>query len=40
MADPIEKRRLRVEPAAAGERLDSYLARNAEGLSRMQAEAR
>lgn len=37
MADPIETRRLRVEPASAGERLDTFIARHTEGLSRTQA---
>lgn len=39
MGDLIEKRTFRVEPDAAGERLDAFLARHAEGLSRSRLKA-
>jgi 23S rRNA pseudouridine1911/1915/1917 synthase len=39
MADPIEKRAFLVEPEAAGERLDSFLASRAVGLSRSRLKA-
>ncbi len=39
MGDLIEKRTFRVEPESAGERLDIFLARHAEGLSRSRLKA-
>jgi 23S rRNA pseudouridine1911/1915/1917 synthase len=39
MGDLIEKRTFRVEPAAAGERLDLFLARRADGFSRSRIKA-
>ncbi len=39
MGDLIEKRTFRVEPEAAGDRLDTFLAKHAEGLSRSRLKA-
>jgi 23S rRNA pseudouridine1911/1915/1917 synthase len=39
MSEPIEKRTFLVEPGAEGERLDTFLARHAEGFSRSRIKA-
>jgi 23S rRNA pseudouridine1911/1915/1917 synthase len=39
MPDPLENAAFRVEPGEAGERLDSFLARRADGLSRSRLKA-